>query len=198
MHTALSFPLVGEDVLITGAGPIGLMAAAVARHAGARNVVITDVSEYRLELARKIGVDLALNVARARPSPTAQRELGMGEGFDVGLEMSGHPEALRDMIANMTHGGRIAMLGLPAEEFADRLGQGRHLHDHDQGHLRPRDVRDLVRDVGAAARAASTSRPVITAPLPATATSRRRSTTARERPRAARSSSTGPRASAEG
>ncbi|MFR0355920.1 L-threonine 3-dehydrogenase [Streptomyces sediminimaris] len=116
VHTALSFPLVGEDVLITGAGPIGLMAAAVARHAGARNVVVTDVSEERLELARKIGVSLALNVSRAAIAD-GQRELGLREGFDIGLEMSGRPEAVRDMIDNMTHGGRIAMLGLPAAEF---------------------------------------------------------------------------------
>ncbi|MER5214595.1 L-threonine 3-dehydrogenase [Streptomyces sp. NPDC002838] len=116
VHTALSFPLVGEDVLITGAGPIGLMAAAVARHAGARNVVITDVSEERLELARKTGASLALNVSRATIAD-GQRELGLREGFDIGLEMSGRPEALRDMIANMTHGGRIAMLGLPSQEF---------------------------------------------------------------------------------
>ncbi|MEV5125491.1 L-threonine 3-dehydrogenase [Streptomyces decoyicus] len=116
VHTALSFPLVGEDVLITGAGPIGIMAAAVARHAGARNVVITDVSEPRLELARKVGVSLALNVAEATIAD-GQRELGLREGFDIGLEMSGRPEAMRDMIANMTHGGRIAMLGLPSEQF---------------------------------------------------------------------------------
>ena len=116
VHTALSFPLVGEDVLITGAGPIGLMAAAVARHAGARNVVVTDVSEERLELARKIGVSLALNVSDATIAD-GQRVLGLREGFDIGLEMSGRPEAMRDMIANMTHGGRIAMLGLPAQEF---------------------------------------------------------------------------------
>lgn len=117
VHTALSFPLVGEDVLITGAGPIGLMAAAVARHAGARHVMITDVSEERLELARKIGVSLALDVSGATIAD-GQRSLGLREGFDVGLEMSGRPEAMRDMLANMTHGGRIAMLGLPAEEFA--------------------------------------------------------------------------------
>ncbi|WP_055692790.1 L-threonine 3-dehydrogenase [Streptomyces prasinus] len=116
VHTALSFPLVGEDVLITGAGPIGLMAAAVARHAGARHVMITDVSEERLELARKIGASLALNV-RDSAIADGQHILGLREGFDIGLEMSGRPEALRDMIANMTHGGRIAMLGLPAEEF---------------------------------------------------------------------------------
>nr|WP_202487932.1 L-threonine 3-dehydrogenase [Streptomyces sp. SID8354] len=116
VHTALSFPLVGEDVLITGAGPIGIMAAAVARHAGARNVVITDVSEQRLQLARKVGVSLALNVAHGSIED-GQRELGLREGFDIGLEMSGRPEAMRDMIANMTHGGRIAVLGLPSEEF---------------------------------------------------------------------------------
>jgi len=117
VHTALSFPVIGEDVLITGAGPIGIMAAAVAKHAGARNVVITDVSEHRLDLARKVGVDLALNVATATIAD-AQAELGMSEGFDVGMEMSGKPIAMQDMIANMAHGGRIAMLGLPAEEFA--------------------------------------------------------------------------------
>jgi threonine 3-dehydrogenase len=117
VHTALSFPLVGEDVLITGAGPIGLMAAAVARHAGARNVVVTDVSQERLELARKVGASLALNVAETSIAD-GQRELGLREGFDVGLEMSGNPAAMRDMLANMTHGGKIAMLGLPAEDFA--------------------------------------------------------------------------------
>ncbi|QID35489.1 L-threonine 3-dehydrogenase [Streptomyces albus] len=117
VHTALSFPLVGEDVLITGAGPIGLMAAAVARHAGARHVVVTDVSEERLDLARKVGASLALDVSDATVAD-GQRALGLREGFDVGLEMSGNPAALRDMIANMTHGGKIAMLGLPAEDFA--------------------------------------------------------------------------------
>ncbi|MDU0288477.1 L-threonine 3-dehydrogenase [Saccharothrix longispora] len=117
VHTALSFPVIGEDVLITGAGPIGIMAAAVAKHAGARNVVITDVSEHRLELARAVGVDVALNVAD-RTISEAQSELGMTEGFDVGMEMSGRPIALQEMIGNMTHGGRIAILGLPAEEFA--------------------------------------------------------------------------------
>ncbi|WP_033341131.1 L-threonine 3-dehydrogenase [Catenuloplanes japonicus] len=116
VHTALSFPLVGEDVLITGAGPIGLMAAAVATHAGARHVMITDVSEERLALARKVGVSLALNVAHTTIAD-GQRTLGLREGFDVGLEMSGRPEAMRDMIANMTHGGRIAVLGLPTDEF---------------------------------------------------------------------------------
>jgi threonine 3-dehydrogenase len=113
VHTALSFPLVGEDVLITGAGPIGLMAAAVARHVGARFVVVTDVSPYRLDLARSMGVDLALDVSRESISD-AQQRLGMVEGFDVALEMSGHPSALPEVIANLNHGGRIAMLGLPS------------------------------------------------------------------------------------
>ncbi|SDC80941.1 L-threonine 3-dehydrogenase [Actinokineospora iranica] len=116
VHTALTFPVLGEDVLITGAGPIGLMAAAVARHAGARHVVITDVSGPRLELARKIGVSLALDVSSAAVSDV-YGELAMTEGFDVGMEMSGQPSALREMIANMTHGGRIALLGLPAREI---------------------------------------------------------------------------------
>jgi threonine 3-dehydrogenase len=114
VHTALSFPLVGEDVLITGAGPIGLMAAEVARHIGARYVVITDVSEYRLGLARNMGVDLALDVSRESIAD-AQRRLGMVEGFDVAMEMSGHPTALPEIIANLNHGGRIAMLGLPSQ-----------------------------------------------------------------------------------
>lgn len=113
VHTALKFPLVGEDVLITGAGPIGLMAAAVVRHVGARFIVVTDVSEPRLELARQVGADLAVNVANERVAD-AQRRLGMREGFDVGLEMSGHPTALPEMIDNLTHGGRVAMLGLPS------------------------------------------------------------------------------------
>jgi threonine 3-dehydrogenase len=117
VHTALSFPVLGEDVLITGAGPIGLMAAAVAKHAGARHVVITDVSEPRLELARKVGVDVALDVGAAAIADV-QGALDMHEGFDVGMEMSGQPSALREMIANMTHGGRIALLGLPAAPIA--------------------------------------------------------------------------------
>ncbi|MGW0522415.1 L-threonine 3-dehydrogenase [Crossiella sp. NPDC003009] len=116
VHSALSFPIMNEDVLITGAGPIGVMAAAVAKHAGARHVVITDVSPYRLELAEKVGVSLALDVSK-HAIADAQRQLGLREGFDVGLEMSGQPSALREMIANMTHGGRIAMLGLPSKEI---------------------------------------------------------------------------------
>src|SRR5262249_35439465 len=117
VHTALSFPVLGEDVLITGAGPIGAMAAAIVRHAGARHVVITDVNPYRLELARKMGATLALDV-RTETIKEAQKKLGMREGFDVGLEMSGNPAAFRDMLANMAHGGRIAMLGIPEKEMA--------------------------------------------------------------------------------
>ncbi len=117
VHTALSFPVLGEDVLITGAGPIGIMAAAVVRHAGARHVVITDVNPYRLELARKFGVTLAVD-ARNTSIGAVQKELGMAEGFDVGLEMSGSPNAFREMIDNMCHGGKIAMLGIPGGEMA--------------------------------------------------------------------------------
>jgi threonine 3-dehydrogenase len=117
VHTALSFPVLGEDVLITGAGPIGIMAVAVARHAGARHVVITDVNPYRLELAGRMNPTLALDV-RQEGVAAAQKKLGMREGFDVGLEMSGHPAAFRDMLANMCHGGKIAMLGIPTGEIA--------------------------------------------------------------------------------
>jgi threonine 3-dehydrogenase len=117
VHTALSFPVLGEDVLVTGAGPIGILAAAVARHAGARYVVITDMNPYRLELARKMGVTLALNI-RETTLAEAQKKLGMKEGFDVGLEMSGNPSAFRDMLANLCHGAKIAMLGIPEKEMA--------------------------------------------------------------------------------
>jgi threonine 3-dehydrogenase len=117
VHTALSFPVLGEDVLITGAGPIGIMAAAVVRHAGARFVVITDVNEYRLELARKMGVTLAINPTK-RSLMDVQKELGMHEGFDVGLEMSGNASAFREMLSNMSHGAKIAMLGIPEKEMA--------------------------------------------------------------------------------
>jgi threonine 3-dehydrogenase len=117
VHTALLFRVLGEDVLITGAGPIGLMAAAVVRHAGARHVVITDVNPYRLELARTMGVTLALDV-RETSIAEALTRLGMKEGFDVGLEMSGNPDALRDMLANLSHGAKAAMLGLPEGPFA--------------------------------------------------------------------------------
>src|SRR5437667_420472 len=111
VHTALSFPVLGEDVLITGAGPIGIMAAAVVRHAGARYVVITDVNEYRLELARKMGVTLAVN-PRQKNLKDVQKELGMTEGFDVGVEMSGDGNGLRDVLASMSHGAVIATLGI--------------------------------------------------------------------------------------
>ena len=117
VHTALSFDLLGEDVLITGAGPIGIMAVAIVRHAGARHVVITDVNPYRLELARKMGATLALDV-RSQSIAAAQKKLGMREGFDVGLEMSGNAAAFRDMLANMCHGGKIAMLSIPEREMA--------------------------------------------------------------------------------
>jgi len=117
-HTALSFDLLGEDVLITGAGPIGIMAAAIARHCAARHVVVTDVNDYRLDLARKMGATLALNV-KTNSIADAQKKLGMKEGFDVGMEMSGSPDAFRDMIANMCHGGKIALLGILPEAAID-------------------------------------------------------------------------------
>jgi threonine 3-dehydrogenase len=117
VHTALTFDVLGEDVLITGAGPIGIMAAAVVKHAGARFVVVTDVNDYRLDLAKRMGATVALNVSKNNLRD-AQHELGMKEGFDVGLEMSGNPSAFRDMIANMAHGGKIAMLGIPSEPIA--------------------------------------------------------------------------------
>jgi threonine 3-dehydrogenase len=116
VHVATQYRLVAEDVLVTGAGPIGIMAAMVARHVGARFVVITDVSDYRLELARKVGVTMAVDVRKTRLHEV-QQELGMKEGFDVAFEMSGVPSAMREMIDNMAHGGRIAMLGLPDHEF---------------------------------------------------------------------------------
>ena len=114
VHTALSFDLLGEDVLVTGAGPIGIMGAAVAKHAGARYVVITDVNDYRLDLAKQMGADVTVNVARESLRAVQQR-LGMKEGFDVGLEMSGNPAAFREMIDQMCHGGKIALLGIPSE-----------------------------------------------------------------------------------
>jgi len=117
VHTALSFPVLGEDVLVTGAGPIGILGAAVARHAGARYVVITDLNPYRLELATKMGVTRAVN-PQETPLKDVQKQLGMKEGFDVGMEMSGSPHALRDMLANMAHGGKIALLGIPDREAA--------------------------------------------------------------------------------
>ncbi|MDX1680560.1 MAG: L-threonine 3-dehydrogenase [Akkermansiaceae bacterium] len=116
VHTALQFPCLGEDVLVTGAGPIGIMGAAVCKHAGARKVVITDVNPTRLELARKMGIEHAIDV-RSQKLKDVQKELGMREGFDIGLEMSGNPQAFQDMIANMNHGGKIAMLGIPSGQM---------------------------------------------------------------------------------
>ncbi len=115
-HTALQWDMVGEDVLITGAGPIGAMAAAIAHHVGARHVVITDVNDYRLDLARKLGATRTVNVSKETLGDV-QKELGMTEGFDVGLEMSGAPGALKDMIDNMSHGAKISMLGIPSGEM---------------------------------------------------------------------------------
>jgi threonine 3-dehydrogenase len=117
VHTALSFPMLGEDVLVTGAGPIGIMAAVVARFAGARHVVITDVNPHRLALAKKAGIPVAVDTL-ATPLKDVQRQLDMREGFDVGLEMSGSAAAFREMLANMCHGGKIAMLGIPSSEMA--------------------------------------------------------------------------------
>jgi threonine 3-dehydrogenase len=117
VHTALAFPCVGEDVLVTGAGPIGILAAAVARRAGARRVVISDPNPFRRALAEKVGVTLAVD-PRATTLREVQRQLGLQEGFDVGLEMSGHPAAFREMLENMSHGAKIAMLGIPSEAMA--------------------------------------------------------------------------------
>lgn len=117
VHTALTFPVLGEDVLITGAGPIGCMAAAVVQHAGARFVVVTDINPWRLDLAKRMGATQVVDVREKRISDV-QKELGMNEGFDVGLEMSGSPNAFREMLSNMSHGGKIAMLGIPADEMS--------------------------------------------------------------------------------
>ena len=117
VHTALQFDLLGEDVLITGAGPIGAMAAAVCRHAGARHVVITDVNPSRLELAKSLGATHTVDVTQ-QTLAQVQQSLGMSEGFDVGLEMSGNPSAFKDLLANMCHGGKVAILGIPGEELA--------------------------------------------------------------------------------
>ena len=116
-HTALAFNMVGEDVLITGAGPIGIMATAIARFIGARHIVVTDVNDYRLDLARRMGASRAINVTRESLDDT-MRELGMQEGFDVGLEMSGNASAFRDMLRTMHHGGSVAILGIPPEDTA--------------------------------------------------------------------------------
>jgi threonine 3-dehydrogenase len=117
VHTALSFPVLGEDVLVTGAGPIGIMAALVSRFAGARHVVITDVNPYRLSLAERAGVKFVVNSSNQRLKDV-QKRLDMKEGFDVGMEMSGAPAAFREMLDNMSHGGKIAMLGIPSTEIA--------------------------------------------------------------------------------
>jgi len=117
VHTALQFDLLGEDVLITGAGPIGVMAAAVCRHAGARHVVITDINPNRLKLAKKLGATATVDVTREALSDV-QKKLGMSEGFDVGLEMSGNPSAFKDLLANMCHGGKVSILGIPSEDLA--------------------------------------------------------------------------------
>ncbi len=116
-HTALSFETLGEDVLITGAGPIGIMAAAIAKHAGARHVVVTDVNPSRLELAERMGATRVVNVKEEK-LPDVQKELRMTEGFDVGMEMSGNPAAFRDLLDNMCHGGKIALLGIPGADIA--------------------------------------------------------------------------------
>jgi threonine 3-dehydrogenase len=116
VHTALSFNMVAEDVLITGAGPIGIMAAAVAKHVGARNIVVTDINDYRLDLAKSMGATRTVNVAR-EPLVDVIKEIGMTEGFDVGLEMSGVPSAFQAMLSSMNHGGKIAMLGIPPEQM---------------------------------------------------------------------------------
>jgi len=117
VHTALQYDLLGEDVLITGAGPIGVMAAAVCRHAGARHVVITDINPQRLALARTLGATYTVDVSRESIA-AVQNKLGMSEGFDVGLEMSGNPSAFKDLLANMCHGGKIAILGIPGNDVA--------------------------------------------------------------------------------
>jgi len=117
VHTALSFDLVGEDVLITGAGPIGVMAAAISKHVGARHVVVTDLNPYRLELARKMGATRAVDV-RTQTLGDVMQSLGMTEGFDVGMEMSGNDRAFRDLLAVMNHGGRVAILGIPPNEVS--------------------------------------------------------------------------------
>ena len=116
-HTALQWPVVGEDVVITGAGPIGIMATAIVRHAGARRIAVTDLSPERLELAARAGADLTVDVSQGRDLAWAQRQLGMLEGFDIGLEMSGAPAAVRDMLENLNHGARVAMLGLPRSSY---------------------------------------------------------------------------------
>ena len=146
VHTALSFDLLGEDVLITGAGPIGIMAAAVARHAGARHVVITDINPDRLRLAEHVCPGLCAVDATREDLRDVMDGLGMKQGFDVGLEMSGSQQALDQMVESLIMGGKIALLGIPPGHLAGRLVPHRFQGDHDQGSLRARDVRDLVQD----------------------------------------------------
>ena len=145
VHTALSFDLVGEDVLVTGAGPIGIMGALVAQCVGARKVVITDINPTRLALARKLGVRHVVDASKEKLKDV-MRDIGMHEGFDVGLEMSGAAPAFRDMIDTMNNGGKIAILGIAPDRLRDRLEQGDLQDAASEGHLRPRDVRDLVQD----------------------------------------------------
>ncbi len=152
-HTALSFNLVGEDVLITGAGPIGIMAAAIARHVGARHVVITDVNDYRLALAQRMGATRAVNVMRESLHDVME-DLGMTEGFDVGMEMSGVPEAFHSMLDAHESRRQDRAPRHPAARHGDRLEPGHLQGARDQGHLRARDVRDLVQDGGDAAERA--------------------------------------------
>jgi len=122
-HTALQWPVVGEDVVVTGAGPIGVMATAIVRHAGARRLVVTDLSPERLALARAAGADLVVDVSRGETMRGAQEQLGMAEGFDIALEMSGAPAAVDELLANMNHGGRVALLGLPQDRYAIDWGK---------------------------------------------------------------------------
>ena len=145
VHTALAFSVVGEDVLITGAGPIGCMAAAVCRHVGARHIVVTDLNPYRLSIASKMGADRVVS-PEDEDLDDVMRELGMKEGFDVGLEMSGSAPALRSMLEVTNHGAKMALLGIPPRRDLHRLDQGRLQGPDAQGHLRSRDVRYLVQD----------------------------------------------------
>ena len=151
VHTALAFGLVGEDVLVTGAGPIGIMAAAVARHVGARHVVITDVNASRLALAAEVADVVPVDVSKEDLTSVTAR-LGMKEGFDVGLEMSGAPAAFGQMVGHLVMGGKIAMLGIPGQTLRRQLERGRVPDADHQGHLRARDVRDLAQDAGHAAK----------------------------------------------
>ncbi len=147
VHTALAFPVLGEDVLVVGAGPIGLMATAVVRHAGARHVVVTEPNAFRRELATAMGATVVVDPGE-RSLADVQVELGMVEGFDVALEMSGNADALRDAIANMAHGGGVAILGIPSEAVALDFNEIIFKMLTSAGHLRPRDVRDVVQDDG--------------------------------------------------